>query len=150
MKRSIFRSFCIFFVVVILATSAFVWAFSPKKDLKPSEYNIGITYDAAMKSKKPFVAMFFDDMCSYCHWFAPRFKILSEAYGDKYNFVMINLEEPKMETAGREYAIGALPTVYIIDPSIDNRILINNTLYGDLRKVRIELERYLRIRSMIK
>jgi len=149
MKKKLSRGIGVFIVMIILTTSAFVLAFSPKRNLKPSEYNVGIIYDAAMREKKPFVAMFFDDGCSFCHWFAPKFKVLSEIYAGKYNFVMINLGDSATEEIVREYAIGSLPTIYIIDPSIDNRVLISNVLYGNLKRVRVELERYLRIRAMI-
>lgn len=140
----------IILTIIIVATSAVVLAFSPKKDLKPSEYGIGISYEAAMRDKKPFVALFYDDWCSYCMKFMPKYKVLSEIYKDKYNFVTINVEEEKYQPVTMDYAIGSLPTVYIIDPTIDNRILINHALYHDLGKVRVELDRYLRIRSMIK
>ena len=80
----------------------------------------------------------------------PKYKILTEVYKDRFNFVMINVENPKYEKVVKDYAITGFPTIYIIDPQIDNRVLINNALYDDLRNVRIELDRYLRIRAMIK
>lgn len=120
---------------------------SPKH---PSDYHIGITYDEALKSEKPVLAVFYVDWCGYCLKFMPKFSILSKIYKDKYNFVMINVEEnenPKkvLET----YGIGGFPTVYILDPKYDNRILIPNTFYQDLTKFRIEIDRYLRIRSLL-
>lgn len=148
-SSNVLRIVGVFLVIAVLATSTFVWAFSPRKDLKPSEYNIGTTYELAMQDKKPFVVLFYADWCTYCMRFMPKYKILSEVYKDKYNFVMINAENPAYEKVVRDYAIGGFPTIYIIDPTIDNRVLISNTLYDDLRKVRVELERYLRIRSMI-
>lgn len=148
-KKTIFRILLIFTTMIILATSAFVLAFSPKKDLKPSEYGIGISYEAAMQDKKPFVALFYDDWCTYCMRFMPKYKVLSDIYKNKYNFVTINVENEKYSPVVMDYAIGSLPTVYIIDPTIDNRVLISNTIYHDLEKVRTELDRYLRIRSMI-
>lgn len=149
-SSNVLRIVGVFLVVAVLATSAFVWAFSPKKDLKPSEYNVGTTYESAMQDKKPFVVLFYADWCTYCMRFMPKYKILEDVYKDKYNFVMIDAENPAYEKVVRDYAIGGFPTIYIIDPTIDNRVLISNTLYDDLRKVRVELERYLRIRAMIK
>ncbi|MDD3436688.1 MAG: thioredoxin domain-containing protein [Candidatus Gastranaerophilales bacterium] len=137
-------------VVAVVLTSAFVWAFSPKKNLKPSEYDIGITYASAMKAQKPFIALFYADWCTYCIKFMPRYKMLSDIYKDKYNFVMINVDNSSYGKVINDYDISGFPTIYIIDPTIDNRILINNALYGDLAKLRTEFDRYLRIRAMIK
>lgn len=137
-------------VLTIVVSSAIVWAITPRKDLKPSDYGIGITYENAMKEKKPFVALFYADWCTYCKRFMHRYKSLSEIYKDKYNFVMINVEDTSYDNIVKDYAISGFPTMYIIDPSIDNRILINNGIYDDLGKMRVEFDRYLRIRAMIK
>ncbi len=136
--------------MVVAVTSAVVWAFSPKANIKPSEYNIGTTYELAMKDKKPSVALFYADWCTYCMKFMPKYKILSEVYKDKYNFVMINVDDPHYKKVVSDYDLSGFPTMYIIDPTIDNRVMLNNALYDNLMKVRIELNRYLRIRAMIK
>lgn len=137
---------------LVFISTAVVWAIGPKvnpMNTAPSEYGIGTAYEIAMKDNKPFVALFYSDWCTYCKRFMPKYKILSEIYKDKYNFVMINIEDPNYTNVAKEYAIGSLPTIYVIDPTIDNRVLVNNTLYEDLGKIRTELERYLRIRAMI-
>jgi thiol-disulfide isomerase/thioredoxin len=150
-SKNIFRLIGILATVAILATSAIVWSFAPKKDLKPSEYiTSSISYTQAMQDKKPFVVLFYADWCTYCMRFMPKFKVLTDVYKDRYNFVMINAEAPGAGDLISNYAVGGFPTIYIIDPTIDNRILINNTLYDDLGNVRTELDRYLRIRAMIK
>lgn len=149
-NRKILRMLGVIIIVVILTTSAVVFALSPKKNLKPSDYDIGESYNQAVKNNKPTVVLFYADWCTYCIKFMPKFKVLSDVYKDRYNFVMINAENSNYQKVVEDYAIGSFPTIYIIDPAIDNRILISNTLYDDLSKVRKELDRYLRIRSMIK
>lgn len=136
-------------VLAVVVTSVVVWAFSPKQTLMPSEYDIGTPYEISMQDKKPFVVLFYADWCTYCIKFMPKYKLLSEIYKGKYNFVMINVDDSKYEKVVKEYDLSGFPTMYIIDPTIDNRILINNALYDNLMKVRIELDRYLRIRAMI-
>lgn len=136
--------------IIILTTSAVVWSFSPKKNLKPSEYNIGTNYETAVKDQKPFIALFYADWCTYCMRFMPKYKSIADIYKDKYNFVMINVDDKKYEGLIKDYAIGGFPTIYIVDPTIDNRVLISNTIYGDLKPLRVEFDRYLRIRAMIK
>ena len=136
--------------IAIFITSAVVWAFSPKRNLKPSEYNIGTSYEFAIKDTKPSIVLFYADWCTYCMRFMPKYKLISEIYKGKYNFVMINVDDPKYVSVIKDFYLGGFPSIYIMDPKIDNRIFISNTLYGDLRKLRIEFDRYLRIRSMIK
>lgn len=148
MKKGL-RVTLIIMAVLIFAISAVTWAFSPKKNLKPSEYNIGTTYEFAIHDNKPFIALFYTDWCTYCMRFMPKYKMIADIYKNKYNFVMINVENPDFDSVVKDYAIGSFPTIYIIDPTIDNRILINNTLYDDLSKLRVEFDRYLRIRAMI-
>lgn len=149
-KKKIFRITAIFITIMVLLTSAVVFAFSPKKNLKPSEYGLGESYEFAIKDKKPFIALFYADWCTYCMRFMPKYKIIAEVYKDKYNFVMINYDDPNSSKIIRDYAVGSLPTIYIIDPTVDNRILIPNTIYDDLGRLRVEFDRYLRIRAMIR
>lgn len=116
----------------------------------PSDYKIGITYeDAVSASEKPMVALFYADWCSYCMKFMPKFKILSGLYKDKYNFVMINVENKQYIQLANNMYLSGYPTVYILDPKYDNRVLIPNSIYQDLGKFRVELDRYLRIRGIL-
>ena len=115
----------------------------------PSDYHIGIKYNEAVKSDKPILAVFYVDWCGYCLKFMPKFNILSRIYKDKYNFVMINVEEPENKKLSEDVGIGGYPTVYILDPKYDNRVLMPNTAYQNLAKFRIELDRYLRIRRLL-
>lgn len=149
-RKKLFLVFGIILTVFVITASTVVWSFAPKTELKPSEYRFGVSYEKAMKDKIPFVALFYADWCTYCMRFMPKDKELSKLYKGKYNFVMINGDSPVNENIIREYAVSGFPTVYIVDPKIDNRVFINQVLYDDIRNVRIELDRYLRIRSMIK
>lgn len=137
-------------IIAIFITSAIATAFSPKKNLKPSEYKLGVSYESAMTQKKPFIAIFYSDMCSYCVQSMPKYIALADIYKDKYNFVMINTDIQSNVPLINDYLISGLPSMYIVDPSIDNRIFINGVILGDLNLLRVEFDRYLRIRAMIK
>lgn len=150
MKKKLILILSILTVLSVCVTSAITLAMSPKKDLKPSEYNLGQTYEQAIAQKKPIILVFYSDWCGYCVKSMPKYELINEIYQDKYNFVMVNTDDPKKFDMVRDYAVSGLPTMYIIDPSIDNRIFINSALYGDLGAIRRELDRYLRIRAMIK
>lgn len=149
MKKKIFIILGI--LIVLITTSVVGYAVTAMNAPKhPSEYNIGITYDEAIKSDKPMLAVFYVDWCGYCLRFMPKFKILSKIYSDKYNFVMVNVEADKNTKAlAEDVGVAGFPTVYILDPKYDNRVLMSNSYYQNLKKFRIELDRYLRIRALL-
>lgn len=126
---------------------------APGKDqeptMKPSQYKIGIPYEKAMKAKKPVITLFYADWCHYCIRFMPTFQTLSKVYKDDYNFTKINVEDPKYQKLVKEIGITGFPTVFIIDPKYDNRVLLSNAIFGDLKSLRKELDRFLRIRKML-
>lgn len=139
-------------ILAITFTSAVAFALtSPSKEQnnKPSDYKIGISYEDAISSNKPMLALFYVDWCGYCLKFMPKYKTLNSIYKNKYNIVMINAENPAYKKLAEDVSLGGFPTLYIIDPKYDNRVLLNNGIYQDLKKLRIELDRYLRIRQML-
>lgn len=139
-------------ILAVLLTSAVTYALtnpSIGQKHKPSDYNIGIEYNEALKSDKPMLALFYVDWCGYCLKFMPKYKVVNDLYKDKFNVVMLNAEDPANKELVADVALSGFPTLYIIDPKYDNRILLNNGIYMDLKKLRVELDRYLRIRGML-
>ena len=129
-------------VIVAVACSSLVGiavsmnANAPKH---PSDYKIGITYEEAVDlSEKPMVALFYADWCSYCMKFMPKFKILSGLYKENYNFVMVNVENKQYAQLVDSMSLTGYPTVYILDPKYDNRVLIPNSIYQNLGRFRVE------------
>lgn len=139
-------------IIVIALTSAVTYAVNSgimSKKTSPSDYKVGVSYDVAMKGDKPVVALFYVDWCGYCLRFMPRFKTLESLYKNKYNFLMINVEDTSKAELVKDVAITGYPTVYVIDPKYDNRFLLNNAIYMDLSKFRKELDRYLKVRTKL-
>ena len=60
-----------------------------------------------------------------------------------------NLENPVNKELVEDVGLTGFPTVYIMDPKFDNRILINNAIYHNTPKFQKELDRYLRIRELL-
>lgn len=149
MRKKIFITIGI--LATLIATSLVGFAYTAMNQPKhPSEYKIGIQYEDALKSDKPMVAVFYVDWCGYCLKFMPKFKIISNLYKDKFNFVMVNVEStPKTKELAEDVGISGFPTVYILDPKYDNRVLMSNSYYHNLKKFRVELDRYLRIRNLL-
>jgi len=138
-------------LAVVFATIGLSWAngaLNPA-DMAPSEYNIGISYREAMQSDKPSIVLFYTDWCGYCKKFMPKFKTLNKIYKNDYNFVMLNGEAQENLALVDEVAISGLPTLYIFDPKYDNRVHLTNGIYMDLKKLRVELDRFLTIRKKL-
>ena len=137
-------------VTLIVASVAGVAVTNMNAPKHPSEYKIGISYDEAVKSDKPMLAVFYVDWGGYCLRFMPKFRILNTLYKNKYNFVMINVEgDQNTRALAEDVGIAGFPTVYILDPKYDNRVLLSNSYYHNLKKFRVELDRYLRIRALL-
>ena len=135
-------------LMAIFLSTTLVFAISPKKKEKPSDYNLGIKYEKAIKVDKPAIVLFYADWCTYCKKFMPTYEKLSKDYKDKYNIVMVDVD--KNIDLAREYTISGFPTLYIIDPIIDNRVHLDNGIYGSKVLLNKELDRYLNIRARIK
>ena len=148
MKKKILVLIVIVLALVLTSAITFAISLQPKYN-KPSDYNIGTKYEDALNSDKPMVALFYVDWCGYCMKFMPKYKIINDIYKNNFNFVMLNAEEPANRNLVDDVKLTGFPTVYIIDPKYDNRVLINGALYQDLMKFRVELDRYLRIRAIL-
>lgn len=139
-------------ILAIVLTSAVTFALtnpSVGQKHKPSDYKIGVPYEEAIQSDKPMMALFYVDWCGYCLKFMPKYKTISNIYKNKYNVVMLNAEDPANKALVEDVSLGGFPTLYIMDPKYDNRVLINNGIYQDMKKLRVELDRYLRIRALL-
>ena len=138
-------------VVVLLAgVSAASFALLPKANMKPSDYDLGMTYEQASKEDKPIVGVFYVDWCTYCQKFMPRLDKARNINKNMYNVVLFNVEDPKNEKLAREYRIAAYPTVYIMDPIYDNRVHIDNAYLDSVSSLNQEMQRYLKFRNLIK
>lgn len=147
MKKRILIILSVF--VLVLTTAAVAFALTVQQPQKPSDYKIGIKYEEALTSDRPMVALLYADWCGFCMKFMPKFKTLSGMYKGKYNFVMLNAEAPENFVIVKSVSLTGYPTVYIMDPKYDNRVLLNNALYSEPKNLAVELDRYLRIRSIL-
>ena len=86
MKKKIIITLAILLAVIFTSAAGFAVATNAlgKKE-KPSDYKVGISYEQALESNKPMVALFYVDWCGYCLRFMPKFKALSLLYGTRFN-----------------------------------------------------------------
>lgn len=150
MKKNIIIGLSILLVTAL--TSAVCLAlngnFMDKKE-KPSDYHIGVSYETALESEKPALVLFYADWCGYCLRFMPKFQTINSIYKNKFDIVMLNVDDPQYKKVVEDVALTGFPTLYIIDKKYDNRVLLNNAIYLDLKRLRGELDRFLAIRKRL-
>jgi len=146
-SKDVLRIAVVLVAASIFLTSAVVWSFSPKEPSKPSDYHIGMPYEKAVKSSKPFLLLFYTNWCSTCMRFMPEFNRLKEEYKNELNFVTVNGDDAKYRNLMFDYRIGAFPSLYIVDPAVDYRVFINSTFYGGGEILKGEINKYLRVRK---
>ncbi len=68
-----------------------------------------VPYDKAMADEKPIVLEFYADWCSSCQSMAPVVTELHGHYGDRINFVMVNIDDAQAAEAVRQYSVTGIP-----------------------------------------
>lgn len=140
--------------ILILAAVGFsvksCMAILPKSNMRPSDYDIGLTYDKASAQDKPVVAVFYADWCTYCVKFMPKLDKVRNIYRDDISVVLVDVENPKNQAIVKEYKISAFPTVYIIDPKYDYRAHIDSPYLNSVESLGNEVQKYVNLRKLIK
>lgn len=137
-------------VLALVGVSAACFAILPKANMKPSDYDLGVTYAQASQEDKPMIAVFYVDWCTYCKKFMARLDKVRNITKDEFNVVLINVENPENEKLVREYQISGYPTVYIIDSKFDYRSHIDNPALESVDSFNKEVQRYANLRKLIK
>ena len=112
-------------------------------------YDLGTTYDDAIKQDKPVVLLFYTSWCSACKRALPLVKAQQEKYGNDFVFTSLNAEDTNYSTTIKDYRLRCFPTVYIIDPKYDNRVHIEVSYLFNAEAFSKELNRYLAIRKIL-
>ncbi len=151
MKKNV-KNWLIAGIVILLSavTISGCMAVLPKADMKPSDYDLGLTYDDAVKQDKPILAVFYVDWCTYCKRFMPRLDKVRNINKNDINVVLINAENPKNEALVKKYRIAAYPYVYIIDPSYDYKSHIDGPFLETVSDLSGEVNKYKNLRNLIK
>ena len=136
-------------ILLVSFTVSGCMAVLPKKDLKPSDYDTGMTMEKALKQDKPIAAVFYADWCTYCQRFMPKMDKVRSQYQKDVNFVLLNVESPENEEYVQEYRIGAFPTVYMIDKKFDNKSHIDSAFLDTTKNFETEVARFNRIHGLL-
>ena len=107
---------------------------------RPSDYKFGKDYNKSLESKKPMIVLFYADWCHYCINFMPTYEKLYKKFKNKYNFVKINVEDPKYFEAVKKYQITGFPTVFLVNTQKDTHIQLENQDFRDIEKLKTQLK----------
>ncbi len=70
---------------------------------------ISIPYEVAMTNNKPSLIEFYANWCTICQSLAPSLNNLHQKYGEKVNFVMLNVDEPIWREQIKNYGANSVP-----------------------------------------
>lgn len=115
----------------------------PLPGKKPSQYNIGKSYDVAMKRQRPVIAVFYVDWCHFCQAFMPKFQNLAKSYRGKMTFTTVNVEDPKNADVVKKYDIKAYPTVFFIDPKTKEKEQVESSSFATEDTMKKAIDGYL-------
>lgn len=146
MKKAIIAILVLIFIGLTVKSCM---AILPKKDLKPSDYDIGMTYEKATKEDKPIITVFYADWCTYCIKFMPKLDRVRNAFKNDFNVVLMDVENPDNKPMVDDYRISGFPTLYIIDPKYDNRVHIDSAYMDNVTTLSKEISRYAKVRKLM-
>jgi thiol-disulfide isomerase/thioredoxin len=68
-----------------------------------------VPFDVAMQNGKPTMMEFYADWCSSCKAMTPTMAALKQEYGDRVNFVMLNVDNEKWLPEIVSYRVDGIP-----------------------------------------
>ena len=74
-----------------------------------------VPLEVALSSGKPSLMEFYADWCTTCQAMAPDLKLLKEEYGDRVNFVMLNVDNEKWLPEILHYRVDGIPHFVYLD-----------------------------------
>jgi thiol-disulfide isomerase/thioredoxin len=81
----------------------------------PAMAKAAVPFDIAIKNGKPTLMEFYADWCSSCQAMAPAMASLKQEYGDRVNFVMLNVDNEKWLPEILSYRVDGIPHWVYLD-----------------------------------
>jgi thiol-disulfide isomerase/thioredoxin len=110
------RNLLIAIVAIVLAA---VFALGLKTQTSaatlPAMAKSAVPYDVAITNGKPTLMEFYADWCSSCQAMAPEMASLKQQYGDRVNFVMLNVDNQKWLPEILSYRVDGIPHWVYLD-----------------------------------
>ncbi|MEM8638016.1 MAG: thioredoxin domain-containing protein [Cyanobacteria bacterium P01_G01_bin.54] len=74
-----------------------------------------VPYSEAMANGKPTLIEFYADWCTTCQSMAPAIQSLEQKYGDRINFVLLNIDQPEWSDQVSTYQVTGIPHLIFLD-----------------------------------
>lgn len=104
------RNFVIVFVAVLLSVSVFLGLQTQSSGTSLAAMaESSIPLEEALRSDKPTLMEFYADWCTSCQAMAGDMATLREEYGDRINFVMLNVDNSKWLPEMLHYRVDGIP-----------------------------------------
>lgn len=104
------RNFLIAMVAIILSAALFIGLRTQTSNTTLTELDQQSTpYDTALTNGKPSLVEFYANWCTVCQKMAPDIASLEKEYGNKINFVMLNVDNTKWLPEMLRYRVDGIP-----------------------------------------
>ncbi len=91
-----------------------------------------VPLDVALSNGRPSVVEFYADWCEVCKSLAKDSGKIKSMYGDRVNFVMLNVDNPKWAEEVAEYRVGGIPHWEYLGPQGDSKGFVVGNLPSDV------------------
>ena len=93
-------------------------------------------YNVAMANHKPTLIEFYADWCTTCQALSPTINALHDQWGDRVNFVMLNIDDPQWASQVNQFQVSGVPNLTLLDESQ----AVTDTFIGNTPKSLLENE----------
>lgn len=110
------RNIVIAIAVVILSVALFLGIRTETSSLSlESQVKQSTSLSVAFNNNKPTLTEFYADWCTSCQAMAPDLGEIKQAYGDRVNFVMLNVDNTKWLPEMLRYRVDGIPHFVFMD-----------------------------------
>ncbi|MDX2228938.1 MAG: thioredoxin family protein [Leptolyngbyaceae cyanobacterium bins.349] len=111
-----FRNFVIAVVAIALSTAIF-FGLNTKTapGLLSAMAEAAVPYEVALTNGKPTLMEFYANWCTSCQAMAPDLAAMKQQYGDRVNFVMLNVDNSKWLPEVLHYRVDGIPHLVFLD-----------------------------------
>jgi len=89
--------------------------FFQQTNLLKSFGELSVDPEIALKNNKPTFLEFYAEWCEVCKQMAPKMSILKEEYEKDFNFVFLNVDNPKWNYYIQKFDVNGIPQVNLLD-----------------------------------
>ena len=108
-------------ILLIVGISLVIFSFIAKTDLIDKKHNLQLLGSSSMNPEvafsngKPTVIEFYADWCEVCQEMSPNMIKAKNNYGEKINFVFMNVDNPSSEKLVEQYSVNGIPFLTLFD-----------------------------------